>query len=166
MSAQLIAYNAFAALLGWPEMGDADELMDVDFKGRRPIKLSDYYSVDEQRVIAELFSVLSGLYMVKLVGGGAVELYTSRHPAFPTATNIALDVKTHRPIEYYTVDDDKERKHDAVTGELLQTNTYCRFDELPEDFRYALAGFGRKSDIYLYARKSYGRIVECRCKSN
>lgn len=162
MSPALTAYNLLAKTLGWPNIVDAQGLTRLRFCGRNPQHLSRYYCLEESRFFADLFSFMSGQYLVKVNDDAAVELYTGPHPAHPNSTNAALDMVTLEVKEFYIVVQNTEKKFDAKTDYLMQENTFTTYDALPNDFKQDLANFENKEDIYLFARKPYGRIVECR----
>lgn len=162
MSDRLIAYNFIADKLGWDSKKSDSELLATEFHNRIPKNLSYAFSLETKGILSRLFSVLKGEYLIKVKDGAVVEFYSSNYllENKPKVSFVAFDINTNDVIEYYISENNCLNKYDFLTDNLKQVNHICRQDKVPESFQKDLIDFKEKNNIFIYASKPYGRIVE------
>jgi hypothetical protein len=169
MHARVIAYNYLANKLGWPTKQTLEEVgIDAD-KNRVPLVKHQTYLVDSLKLVSTIYGFENQQYGVKVVGSEVTEFYVRKPEGIvkPNLTYVTYDVKTGEPLEYYCKDSDGdsgakiETKYNFKTDEVMQVNHFAKTAELPEDVKKRVATFKYKNNIFIYAEKPYGRIVEC-----
>lgn len=163
MSDRLIAYNFIADKLGWDSKKSDSELLATKFHNRIPKNLSYTFSLETKGILSRLFSVLKGEYLIKVKDGAVVEFYSSNYllENKPKVSFVAFDINTNDVIEYYISENNCLNKYDFLTDILLQVNHICSTpDEIPKSFQEDLIDFKEKNNIFIYASKPYGRVVE------
>lgn len=124
-----------------------------------PSKTWAMYNIDSKEILAEGFLCRYGFDLIKVKNGKVSEYYrrlvSGRNSAF-----VAYDLATLDIIENYKNIDNQLWKFDWKTGEKLQANNNCKYESLPEDFKSAIKDFYYKNQVFMYAIKPYGRIIE------
>ena len=167
MHARVIAYNYLANKLGWPTKQTLEEVMVDSDKNRIPVIKHQTYLVDGLKLVSTVYAFENQKYGVKVADGEVTEFYVEKPEGVvkPNLTYVTYDVKTGEPLEYYRKDSDEvaktETKYNFKTDEVMQVNHFARTTELPADVKKLVATFKYKRNIFIYAEKPYGRIVEC-----
>lgn len=126
-----------------------------------PRLVSKMIDVQTQELISNLYTWGAEQGFVKEVGGQITEYYTLP-PEGITADWVSRDPYNDQMLEYYCYQDFKELKY-SMDGHLLQENHIVNsFSELPEDIQSSLSNYPNRNQIYMYANKPYGTIVEIR----
>ena len=155
----ITAYNFIASIFKWDKINSLD---DISIKSRFPKKVVEMYSVEDHRLLGELYIFIGDAYWVKVNDKGeASELYFKNHPKYPDCWGVSINPETLKPIEYYKETLKTIKKYDFKTNVLLQTNYFVSgFDDLPKTYQEKLKNFDHKDKIFYYANKPYGKIVE------
>ena len=124
-----------------------------------PCKAWGVYNVDSKVMVAVGYYCRFGFDLVK-VKNGEVSEYYRRLISEKKYAYIAYDLNSLEPIEYYKNIGQQEWKFDWHTGEKKQVNTFCDYFGLPTDIRLAINDFQFKYNVFGYAMKPYGRVVE------
>lgn len=124
-----------------------------------PSKTWGMFNIDTKEVLAEGYLCRYGFDLVKVSKGVVTEYYrrllSNKRWAF-----IAYDVETLEPKERYQNIGNQLCKFDWLTGQPLQANNNCTFDSLPTDFQSEIQTFPYRKNVFMYAIKPYGRVVE------
>jgi hypothetical protein len=141
-------------------------MVDSD-KNRVPLVKHQTYLVDDLKLVSTIYGFENQQYGVKVVDGEVTEFYVRKPEGVikPNLTYVTYDVKTGEPLEYYCKDNNDvtktETKYNFKTDEVMQVNHFAKPAELPADIKKLVANFKYKKNIFIYAEKPYGRIVEC-----
>ena len=166
MSIIKMVYDFLSDKNGWDKVS-TEEQLKKECEKRRLIKRSSAYYVSDLSLLSTCYSFGSPdeqvIGMVKEVKGNITEYYT-KPPKNLHAQWVALDINTNEILEYYLYDNPpgqlKEMKY-SKDGELLQVNyAINKFEDMPEEFKTKLTNFPYKENIFGYAHKPYGMIIE------
>lgn len=147
-----VAYDTFKAFQQGVASGDAS-------KRFLPSKTWGMYNIDTNELLAEGYLCRYGFDLVK-VKNGKVSEYYRRLLSNKDHCFVAYDVDTLKVVETYRNVDNRLNKYDWPSGELKQSNNNCNYEMLPEDFKAAISSFAYKNNVFMYAIKPYGRVVE------
>jgi hypothetical protein len=124
-----------------------------------PGKTWGMYNIDTKEILAEGYLCRYGFDLIKVKQGKVTEYYrrllSNKQYCF-----VSYDLETLHPIETYRNEGNQLNKYDWLTDGLGQSNNNCTYDTLPDDFKAAVEGFAYRSQIFMYAVKPYGRVVE------
>jgi len=124
-----------------------------------PCKTWAMYNIDTQTILAEGYLCRYGFDLIK-VKNGVVSEYYRRLVSGKNSAFVAYDLDTLEIIEYYKNIDNELWKFDFKSDEKMQANNNCKYETLPDDFKVAIMDFEYKHQVFMYATKPYGRIVE------
>ncbi|HSI44078.1 MAG TPA: hypothetical protein VK949_07010 [Methylotenera sp.] len=124
-----------------------------------PSKTWAMYNIDSREILAEGFLCRYGFDLIK-VKNGRVSEYYRRLVSAKNSAFVAYDLNTLEIIENYKNIGNQLWKFNWKTGEKLQANNNCNYESLPDEFKRGIDDFRFKHQVFMYAVKPYGRIVE------
>lgn len=124
-----------------------------------PSKIWGMYNIDTNEILAEGYLCRYGFDLIKIKNKKVTEYYrrllSNKRYCF-----VAYNIESLELIESYSNIDNQLRKYDWLSGDLRQANNNCTYDTLPVDFKEAISHLEYKSQVFMYAIKPYGRVVE------
>lgn len=123
-------------------------------QGEKPVYACSWitFNIDTHTQLSQGW--ISDKYLVKVAGGAVVELYKPMPNSWESLT-----LNGESTIEKYELGDGVLTKYD-LNNNVLQENFVGTLNELPAEWRVAIQDQPWASQVFLWAVKPYGRIVE------